>query len=365
MTQSSSLGAVPTGSGVAVRTGFNLADQALATQNEGPTAPSPTYAFMSWRNDAAGLLHRRNASNTGWDIVENYGAVTNPGVADDAGLGYVRGALWVNAAASRIFVCLDPAAGAAVWAEVASATGVASAPAFASIAVAGQPTVVADAAAATLTLAGTGGLAITTDAGSDTITLAPSYGAAVNTVCQGNDARLADARAPLGHAASHHAGGSDPLRLDELAAATDVTALNASASAHGLCPKLSGNAAHRLDGSGAWSAPPYDILCGIVGSPSDSEVVLLLVVPRPFRIPVDAAGSRLAAGTAASVSAVFSVEKNGSTFLTATVGAAGTTAAFTGSQIDFAAGDVLRVVAPATADATLADIAITLVATLL
>ena len=36
-----------------------------------------------------------------------------------------------------------------------------------------------------------------------------------------------------------------------------------------------------------------------------------------------------------------------------------------GSQTDFAAGDVLKIVAPATADATLADIAITLAATLL
>ena len=43
----------------------------------------------------------------------------------------------------------------------------------------------------------------------------------------------------------------------------------------------------------------------------------------------------------------------------------GTTATFASSQTDFAAGDVLKVVVPATADATLADIALTLAATLL
>ena len=102
-----------------------------------------------------------------------------------------------------------------------------------------------------------------------------------------------------------------------------------------------------------------------MGKPANSEVVLLFVAPRAFRIPANAVGSRLKAGTAATGTAVFSIQKNGSEFLTATVAASGTTATFTGSQTDVAAGDVLRIVAPAAADATLADIPITLVATLL
>lgn len=40
--------------------------------------------------------------------------------------------------------------------------------------------------------------------------------------------------------------------LDALGAPSDVTTLNATALAHGLLPKLSGNAAHRLNGVGAW-----------------------------------------------------------------------------------------------------------------
>lgn len=110
---------------------------------------------------------------------------------------------------------------------------------------------------------------------------------------------------------------------------------------------------------------PYDLLCGIVGLPANGEMVLLFVAPRAFRIPANAAGSRLKAGTAATGSSVFSIQKNGVQFLTVTVAASGTTATFASSQTDFAAGDVLRIVAPAIADASLADIAITLAAILI
>jgi hypothetical protein len=66
----------------------------------------------------------------------------------------------------------------------------------------------------------------------------------------------ADARyAPLIHASRHKSGGADPIRLDELAAPTDVTTLNASTSAHGLLPKLDNNTAHFLRGDGTWAAP--------------------------------------------------------------------------------------------------------------
>lgn len=54
------------------------------------------------------------------------------------------------------------------------------------------------------------------------------------------------------HATQHKSGGTDAIKLDELAAPTDVTTLNASASAHGLLPKLSGTASEMLGGDGAW-----------------------------------------------------------------------------------------------------------------
>lgn len=78
---------------------------------------------------------------------------------------------------------------------------------------------------------------------------------ATNTVL-GNDSRLSDARTPTSHAASHKSAGGDSIKLDELAAPTDITTLDASTSHHGLLPKLDGNSAHFLDGTGAYSTPP-------------------------------------------------------------------------------------------------------------
>jgi hypothetical protein len=302
-------------------------------------------------------------------------------------------------------------------ADVAAIAGVGpggSSPAFGTIAVAGQADVIADTGSDTLTLAGANGLAVTTDPATTTVAFAPDYGSSANTVCQGNDGRLSDARTPTPHAASHKAGGGDAISVTEFGGFTTgklagrTTAGNGAleaitpsanlsltagtldvvgpvASAFGLTGAVSINSLSEdtapdkaadflctYDASASahkkvkpQNLIPYDVLCGIVGKPANGEMVLLFVAPRPFRIPANAGGSRLKAGTAATGTAVFSIQKNGSEFLTGTVAASGTTATFAGSQTDFAAGDVLRIVAPASADATLADIAITLAATLL
>jgi hypothetical protein len=46
-----------------------------------------------------------------------------------------------------------------------------------------------------------------------------------------------------------------PAKLDELSAPTDVSTLNVSTSAHGLCPKLPNDASKYLDGAGNYTAP--------------------------------------------------------------------------------------------------------------
>ncbi len=67
---------------------------------------------------------------------------------------------------------------------------------------------------------------------------------------------LGDARwAALVHATSHKTGGADAIKLDELAATTDVTTLNATTSAHGLLPKLGGGTTNFLRADGTWAAP--------------------------------------------------------------------------------------------------------------
>lgn len=58
--------------------------------------------------------------------------------------------------------------------------------------------------------------------------------------------------ATTSHAASHKSAGSDSIKLDELAAPTDVTTLNASSSAHGLLPKLENTGTKFLRDDGTW-----------------------------------------------------------------------------------------------------------------
>ena len=67
-----------------------------------------------------------------------------------------------------------------------------------------------------------------------------------------NQATEAVADGEILHAATHAAGGDDVLALDTLGAPTDITTLNASASAHGLLKKLPNVANQFLDGTGVW-----------------------------------------------------------------------------------------------------------------
>lgn len=68
----------------------------------------------------------------------------------------------------------------------------------------------------------TGGGALTADR-----TLAVAYGTAADTACEGDDARLSNARTPTSHAASHATAGSDPLTPTAIGAETAGTAASA------------------------------------------------------------------------------------------------------------------------------------------
>jgi hypothetical protein len=99
-----------------------------------------------------------------------------------------------------------------------------------------------------------GALGTTSDAAAGTPSLR-ALGTGSTQACAGNDSRLSDSRTPTAHATTHKSGGSDPIKLDELAAPTDVTTLNSSTTAHGLLPKLDNNASHFLNGQGGWTTP--------------------------------------------------------------------------------------------------------------
>lgn len=108
--------------------------------------------------------------------------------------------------------------------------------------------------------------------------------------------------------------------------------------------------------SEASSSPPYDVGGSYLGSPGSSLVILRFPIPRSVQFPTNLAGSYGVAGTAATSTTTFTVAKNGTGFGTMVFAGSATTATFTGTQTTFVAGDILTLVAPASADATLADI---------
>jgi len=81
-----------------------------------------------------------------------------------------------------------------------------------------------------------------------------TYGTTAGTACEGNDTRLSDDRDPNTHATSHKDGGTDYIRLDELAAAT-TDARNATTSNPGLCPAGEGTGTKYLKDDLTWDTP--------------------------------------------------------------------------------------------------------------
>ena len=109
--------------------------------------------------------------------------------------------------------------------------------------------------------------------------------------------------------------------------------------------------------TGSTEERPYDIGAFYPGTPTADAVVIRMPMTRAVSFPAGLTGSAGSAGTAATAQTDFDVQKNGSSFGTMRFAAAGTVATFiSASGATFAAGDVLRVVAPNTPDATLANI---------
>jgi hypothetical protein len=110
----------------------------------------------------------------------------------------------------------------------------------------------------------------------------------------------------------------------------------------------------------------YDLGTFVSGKPAASAVVFIVCAPRAFTL--SASGHRWCCGTAAtSAAGDFAVQKwNGSSWasigtVSCTVGNTSGTASLT--QTSFSAGELLRIVAPSSQNAALADIGIYLTAT--
>jgi hypothetical protein len=112
--------------------------------------------------------------------------------------------------------------------------------------------------------------------------------------------------------------------------------------------------------AGSGGGGTYDIGGAFGGSPGSGDIVFQFIFPRAVTFPAGLTGSQGVAGTAPTATATFDVKKNGSD-VGDMVFDASTDATFVlASDTSFAAGDLMEIVAPASADATLADLVFTL-----
>ncbi len=114
---------------------------------------------------------------------------------------------------------------------------------------------------------------------------------------------------------------------------------------------------------------PYDFPLGAEATIASSEVLLRFVCPRALRLPANLAGSVGSAAVAPTASTTLTIRKRLSAATAYTsvativfgTGAAPIAATLsTQAAVDFAVGDELSVIGPVTADATLAQWAVTL-----
>lgn len=108
-------------------------------------------------------------------------------------------------------------------------------------------------------------------------------------------------------------------------------------------------------------AKAYDFTAFVSGKPAAGATILFVKAARAFTVAQTLTGTQCKAKTAATGAAVFTLYKNGVSFGTLSFAASGTTPTLAAaSATSFAVGDELTVTAPGTQDATLADIALTL-----
>jgi len=106
---------------------------------------------------------------------------------------------------------------------------------------------------------------------------------------------------------------------------------------------------------------PFAVNCTWNGVTTASLVLIHLPIPVAVTFAAAFAGSYGVATTAATAQTDFDIQKNGSSVGTLRFAAGATSATFiAASPVSFAAGDVLKLVGPATPDATLATLGLTL-----
>lgn len=112
------------------------------------------------------------------------------------------------------------------------------------------------------------------------------------------------------------------------------------------------------------NAPVYDLISYYPGSPTNGAILSNLIMVRTVQFLQNFPGAYASAATAATASTVFTIKKNGSSVGTITFAASGSTGTFASSGIvNLVAGDTLSIDNQATADATIANISISITGT--
>jgi len=176
----------------------------------------------------------------------------------------------------------------------------------------------------------------------------------VPTIASGDSALVvvdgSNVRAVAAATASDVGGGGGASSLDEL---SDVDTATSGSTAGDVL---------EFNGSNYVPQPrAFDLGWYRPGKPGKSALVLQFVAPRPFTLPINLSGSVGYAGAApADDDKVLDIQKNGSTVGAMTFANGSNTAVFSmPSQINFAPGDRLQVVAPSTQDSSMADVSAT------
>lgn len=160
------------------------------------------------------------------------------------------------------------------------------------------------------------------------------------------------------------AGTGDPEDLTGTQATTLLDTFVGSGAGHkkGLVPSpgATGGGTRYLNEDGTWTKRPYDLNLFVGGLTTNSELVFRMKTMTEFTLPASLTGSYGTAATASTGTVAFDLLKNGVSFGTLTFTASATGVFTAGTATTFAVGDVLTIVAPASADATLADVSINL-----
>lgn len=160
-------------------------------------------------------------------------------------------------------------------------------------------------------------------------------------------------------------------------AAGDLPIFGASGASHapGAVPDPGATAGttRYLREDGTWAVPaessaadPYDIMMQYVGLPQQAEIIMITPIARAMTLPINLTGSQAVASVAATALTTLTVQQNDTAIGNIQFAAGSKVGTFTNftTATTLAAGDVITIFNPNAADATLATIGVTLVATL-